>query len=218
MGDHSQSSLQILVINCIVNCAHFRLIVEKFAFHGQKLRDDIWPVFHCGQMESSVLQHFFVSVDFEMLKDLLTPSLSSWSKRWECTDKSSSMVCVYPFIAAKCSGFLPWWSLCSNAPLLSNNCTTLVCPYLNKTHKNTNIWAKSYMPVARQCVKESSQLHRFHWWWSCPFPSPAAVWLCCIAHILGENQSLVWNLFPRKTFDFTWQQNAKGFRCCCFSG
>jgi len=62
---------------------------------------------------------------------LLTPSLSFWSRRWEWTEWSSSMVCVYPVIAASWRGFLPEWSRCKSAPRFSSNWTTLVWPKPN---------------------------------------------------------------------------------------
>lgn len=79
-----------------------------------RLNSKTWPIGH------------FLRVAIRLA--LLTPSLSTWSRRWEWTEWRSSMVWVKPLMAARWSGFLPLWSLWSRAPLLRRSATTRVWP------------------------------------------------------------------------------------------
>lgn len=56
VGDHSQCRLRKLVVDGVVYGTHIQIVVAKSAAHGKEQRDGIRFVFHCGEMEGSILE------------------------------------------------------------------------------------------------------------------------------------------------------------------
>lgn len=50
MSDHSQCGFWVFVIDGIINCRHFHIIIQKFAIHWQQQRNGIRFIFLSCQM------------------------------------------------------------------------------------------------------------------------------------------------------------------------
>lgn len=52
---HSQSGFRVFIVNGIIYCTHFHVIVQQFAIHWQKQWNGIWFVFNCRKVQRAVL-------------------------------------------------------------------------------------------------------------------------------------------------------------------
>ena len=112
MHHHDHGHFGVFVDDRIINRCHAFIVCNDAAVKWQQSERNRWPVVDCGQCKCRILDEVQQAQVVNITSPVtLTPSLSIWSRRWECTKRICWMVSTCPLMAAQCNGVLPLWSL-----------------------------------------------------------------------------------------------------------